>query len=465
MFIGRQRELAELEKKYNTSGFQMFVIYGRRRVGKTRLIQEFCKDKKTIFHVGIQQTRDMQLESFSRDILRQLPSEGSEFIRKFQSWQDAFSYIAQKTSKKRLIMVIDEYPYIAQSDPSVSSVLQKVIDHEWKNTELFLILCGSSMSFMENQVLGYQSPLYGRRTAQMKIQPLPYWESIGFFDHWQWQDKLYGYGVCGGIPQYLEYFSSHRDFPSAVKAELLSLSGHLAEEPTNLMQQEMREPSIYNSIIDAIARGKTKQKEIANTVGKDTKDITSYLRALLDLGIIEKKQPVEEKNRKKVIYSIADNLYRFWHRFMPTCLSLISMNMEDIAWKEVILPELDTYFGQIFESICLQYTQREIHKGNIKPVYLQYGQWWGSNPSKRREEEIDIVAINDSDILVGECKWRNEFIDSATLTLLKERGELIRRGRIVNYILFSKTDFADDLKRQVELEKVIIVKACDMVNN
>lgn len=214
----------------------MFVLYGRRRVGKTRLIQEFCKNKKTIFHVGIQQTSDMQLESFSRDILKQLSSEGSEFIRKFQSWQDAFSYIAQKASEQRVILVIDEYPYIAQSDPSVSSVLQKIIDHELKNTELFLILCGSSMSFMENQVLGYQSPLYGKRTAQMKIQPLPYWESIDFFDHWQWQDKLYAYGVCGGIPQYLEYFSSHRDFPSAVKAELLSLSEHLAEEPTNLMQ-------------------------------------------------------------------------------------------------------------------------------------------------------------------------------------------------------------------------------------
>jgi AAA+ ATPase superfamily predicted ATPase len=366
MFIGRQRELDELEKKYHTSGFQMFVLYGRRRVGKTRLIQEFCKNKKTIFHVGIQQTSDMQLESFSRDILKQLPSKGSEFIRKFQSWQDAFSYIAQKASEQRVILVIDEYPYIAQSDPSVSSVLQKIIDHELKNTELFLILCGSSMSFMENQVLGYQSPLYGRRTAQMKIQPLPYWESIDFFDHWQWQDKLYAFGVCGGIPQYLEYFSYHRDFPSAVKAELLSLSGHLAEEPTNLMQQEMREPSIYNSIIDAIARGKTKQNEIANTVGKDSKDITSYLRALLDLGIIAKKQPIEENNRKKVIYSIADNLYRFWHRFMPACLSLISMNMEDTAWKEVILPELDTYFGQVFESICLQYTQREIQKAQRK---------------------------------------------------------------------------------------------------
>ncbi len=465
MFIGRQRELDELEKKYNASGFQMFVLYGRRRVGKTRLIQEFCKNKKTIFHVGIQQTSDMQLESFSRDILKQLPSEGSEFIRKFQSWQDAFSYIAQKASEQRVILVIDEYPYIAQSDPSVSSVLQKIIDHELKNTELFLILCGSSMSFMENQVLGYQSPLYGRRTAQMKIQPLPYWESIDFFDHWQWQDKLYAYGVCGGIPQYLEYFSSHRDFPSAVKAELLSLSGHLAEEPTNLMQQEMREPSIYNSIIDAIARGKTKQNEIANTVGKDSKDITSYLRALLDLGIIAKKQPIEENNRKKVIYSIADNLYRFWHRFMPACLSLISMNMEDTAWKEVILPELDTYFGQVFESICLQYTQREIQKENIKPVYLHYGQWWGTNPARRREEEIDIVAVNDSNILVGECKWRNEIMDSSTLALLKERGDLIRRGRAIKYILFSKTDFSEDLKRKAELENIIIVKAHDIANN
>jgi hypothetical protein len=141
------------------------------------------------------------------------------------------------------------------------------------------------------------------------------------------------------------------------------------------------------------------------------------------------------------------------------------MDMGDTAWKEVILPELETYFGQIFESICLQYTQREIQKGNIKPVYLHYGQWWGSNPAKRREEEIDIVAVNDSDILIGECKWRNEFIDSSTLALLKERGELIRRCRSIKYMLFSKTDFTDDLKRIAELENVIIVKAHEIASN
>lgn len=462
MFIGRKNEISELEKRYKMTGFQMFVIYGRRRVGKTRIIQEFCRDKHAIYHVGIQQNKEMLLQYISRDILKTLPTSGSEFIHSFQSWQEAFHYVAVNAKNQRIVMVIDEYPYIAQSDPAISSILQKTIDQEWKQTQIFLILCGSSMSFMETQVLGYQSPLYGRRTAQMKITPLPYWESIEFFSGWSWQDKLLAYGICGGIPQYLEFLSVHNDLVTAVQNEFLALSGHLAEEPANLMQQEMREPALYNAIVGAIARGSTKQNEIATTIGKSAKDITSYLKALIDLGIIEKKQPIEEKNRKRTIYSIADNLYRFWYKFIPSCLSLISMNMSDMAWKDIIEPELDTFFGNVYESVCLQYVQKKIKDGVMKPIYLEYGKWWGNNPVRKREEDIDIVATNKDSILVGECKWRKEKMDVDILELLQERGELIRRGRKINYILFSKSGFTKNLKSLAAQKEVQLIKAEEM---
>lgn len=459
MFVGRQRELAELERRYKTPQFQMVILYGRRRVGKTRLIQEFCKGKSTVFTVGLQQSPQAALAGFSRDLLSQLPSESSGFIDGFRSWQDAFHYITQQANGKRLVLVIDEYPYLAQAEPSISSILQMVIDHEWKETDLYLILCGSSMSFMENQVLGYQSPLYGRRTAQMKIRPLRCWESAAFFPKWNWQERLYAYGVCGGIPQYLEYFAGYEDFASAVRGELLALSGHLAQEPTNLMQQEMREPAVYNSIIAAIAGGASRQSDIASAVGKDARDITSYLRSLLDLEILVKLQPIEVQKRNRAIYSLSDNLFRFWHHFIPACLPLMSMGMEELAWQERIKPKMDEYFGPVFEGICLEYVQRGVERGDIRPIYLAYGKWWGNNPQKKREEEIDVVAVTQDDILIGECKWRNEKMGTAVFELLKERGELIRRDRRMHYALFSKDGFSSALRALAKAEDILLVEA------
>ena len=465
MFYGREKELAELEKQYRLNGFRFFVLYGRRRVGKTRLLQEFCKGKKTIFHVGMQQTREAALLSFSHDVLAALPSNDAGYFDRFRSWEDAFRYIAKFAAKERIILVMDEYPYIAQTDPSLSSLLQKMIDHEWKEAEIFLVLCGSSMSFMEHQVLGYQSPLYGRRTAQLKVRPMNYLDAARFFAHWNSTDRLYAYGVCGGIPKYLEFFAEYPDFESAVKGEFLSLSGHLAEEPTNLMQQEMREPALYNGILEAIASGKTKQNEIAAAVSKDTKDITAYLKALADLEIIEKRMPIEEENRKKTTYAVSDHMYRFWFRFVPRCMSLIGMDMGNEAWTNIIKPELDAYFGHVFETVCLQYIMEQIRIGQLRPLYLKYGQWWGTDPSTRTEEEIDIVAATNQEILVGECKWREESVNDEVLDQLQKRAELIRRGRTVRYALFSKSGFSDELLSRAEKEDVILVRASDMFAN
>ena len=465
MFYGRDREIAELEKQYSLKDFRFFVLYGRRRVGKTRLLQEFCKGKKTIFHVGMQQTRDAALLSFSHDVLSVLPSGDAEFFDRFRSWEDAFRYIARFAKEERIVLVMDEYPYIAQADPTLPSLLQKFIDHEWKATGIFLVLCGSSMSFMENQVLGYQSPLYGRRTAQLKVRPMDYADAMKFFSRWNPTDRMYAYGVCGGIPKYLEFFAEYPDFVSAVKGEFLSLSGHLAEEPMNLMQQEMREPALYNGILEAIASGKTKQNEISAAVGKETKDITAYLKALADLDIIEKRLPFEETNKKKTTYEVSDQLYRFWFRFMPRCMSLIGMDMGDVAWKNVILPELDAYFGHIFETICLQYIKGLIRSGRLSPVYLTYGKWWGTDVATRTAEDIDLVAATNTEILVGECKWHKGKVGGEDHDLLQRRGELIRRGRSIQYIIFSKSDFTIDLIRRAEKENVILVRASEMTGS
>lgn len=451
MFAGRKTELAELERRYLQQGFHFPVVYGRRRVGKTRLIQEFVKGKKSIYFMATKQTSDELLRSFSEAIKEQFPDERTKYILAFESWEKLFSYIADISKSERIVLVIDEYPYLAESEKAMSSLLQKFIDNYWKNTNLYFILCGSSMSFMEEQVLEYGSPLYGRRTAQLKIHPLPYYESFEFFPDWSNYEKFLAYGICCGIPLYLEYFSKYKNLKDAVCGEFLSLSGHLSEEPMNLMSQELREPALYNTIISVIAKGATKQNEIASGVGTTSNKVSTYLKNLLSLEIIDKVLPFESHG-KRVIYKIKDNLFRFYFRFIPQCAALVAMGMGEKAYDVKVQPLLDDFFGHIFEDVCMQFLKKQIADGKIETMYTEYGSWWGANPLKKREEEIDIVLANDEEILVCECKWRNEKVETDVVSLLQERGSLIQNGRKIKYAVFSKTGFTEACNETSELK-------------
>ncbi len=457
MFIGRHQELAAMEKRYAGTRFEFLVIYGRRRVGKTRLIREFIRDKNAVYFMATEQSEKEQLINLTAALREQLPDPRTQFLPQFASFEDLFSYLAEAASRQRLVFVIDEYPYLARAVPGISSILQKYIDNAWGTTGLYLILCGSSMSFMERQVLSYQSPLYGRRTAQIKLHPLPFYESMRFFPEWKDEEKLLAYGVCGGIPQYLLYLSQYATLEEAVQEEFLSVSGHLQEEPSNLMLQELREPAVYNSILTAIAHGATRLNEIAQAVGKESGQVNFYLSNLKDLEIIEKKKPVEETATRRTIYQIKDNLYRFWYRFIPECTSLIAMGLGKRAWKEKIAPDFPEYFGHIFEDICLQYVQYLVATEKIPELYTQYGSWWGTDPQKHRGEEIDLVCTSDTDVLCGECKWRKEPVGYPVLATLKERGALIQKGRQMHYILFSKSGFTAGLQEQLDTDEAALI--------
>lgn len=462
MFIGREREMAELNRRYRRRGFAFPVIYGRRRVGKTRLLQEFIKDKPAIYFMATEQGEREQLHAFSLALREQLP-EG-KLAGDFASWDDLFQYITVLAQTQRWVLVIDEFPYLAKAVPGITSLLQKYIDHAWQDTQLYLVLCGSSMSFMERQVLGYKSPLYGRRTAQLKLHPLPYYESARFFPQWSDEEKLLAYGVCDGIPQYLSFFARYRSLREAVCEEFLSLGGHLQEEPENLMLQELREPAVYNSLLTALAHGASRQNDIATALGRSGSQITFYLNNLQALELIARQVPVESKRSRKAIYVITDNLYRFWYRFMPECATLIALGLGERAWQERIAPQLHAYFGRIFEDIAMQYVQEQVRQGIIPELYITYGHWWGNNPQRKRAEEIDLVCTNDSDILCGECKWRNEPMDKSVLTTLHERAALVQQGRRLHLMLFAKSSFSQELCQVAQEWRVQLVSVKDLLS-
>ena len=264
MFYCREKELKELNKRYYKENFECIVIYGRRRVGKTALINEFCKDKKYIFLSVLNASSQENLEALSKAIYAKEHFEVNN-APVYSSFDAAFAEITSLAQKERIVFVIDEYPYLAKANNSISSRLQHIIDHIWKNTKLFLILCGSSMNFMENQVLGYESPLYGRRTGQFKIQALNYREMTAFNQNLNEEQQSLVYGITGGIPHYINKLDVENDVDEALKNNFFNTSSYLYEEPENLLKQELREPAIYNSIISAVAGGASRSNEISTT--------------------------------------------------------------------------------------------------------------------------------------------------------------------------------------------------------
>ncbi len=461
MFIGRERELAALNKLYISDKFEFAVIYGRRRVGKTALINQFIKGKKAIYFMGVESNAKQNLENFSKSILEYHTGMGME--SSFFSFQAALEYVFKLSEKERLVLAIDEYPYVARASKSLASTLQMLIDQYKDRSKLMLILCGSSMAYMEDQVLSYKAPLYGRRTAQMKIVPFDFKETCRYFRHFSNEDKALIYGIAGGTPQYLLQMNDALSVEDNIKNTFLNPTSALFEEPENLLKQEVREPALYNAIITAIATGSTRMSEISGKVGEDTNVCSTYVKNLISLGIIRKEVPYGEKASRKAIYVIEDNLFRFWYRFVPENNSIIARGAADLAYKR-IEPLLPDYMGKVFEEICKQYLWKLLLTGKCPVQFSSLGRWWGNDPSEKSQVEIDILAEQDkTTALFGECKWTNEKVDLGVLETLVKRSELFPYNQKY-YYLFAKSGFTKGCAdRAKEVGNVVLVNYKEIV--
>jgi len=444
MFVGRKSELESLNKAYQKDAFQFPVIYGRRRVGKSTLINEFCKGKKTVYFVAIQTTAKENLEILSAQILTVLAPDAPK--NPFPSFRDAVEYVFQRAKKERIIFAIDEYPYLAKSDNAVSSILQAAIDKHQDDSKLFLILCGSSMSFMEKQVLSIESPLYGRRTSQFKLMPFDYLESSEMFPGFTDEEKIIFYSVTGGIPEYLSRIDSKLSLQENVRELFFSPSGRLFEEPTNLIKQELNIPETYNAIIAAIADGSSKLNEIATKVDIETSQCSKMLATLISLGLVCKEYPITETNSKKSIYLLDDEMFIFWYRFVLPELSRITAGFGETVCEEVFDDQLASHTGRVFEECAKQYMWRALKTKKLPVSFKKIGRWWGSNPKERREEEIDFIAFSGDKAIFGECKWKNSKIGEDVLSDLIRKSALLKQFKENYYMLFSKSGFTSTLK-------------------
>ncbi|MDR0290043.1 MAG: ATP-binding protein [Treponema sp.] len=448
MFFGRMEELDTLEKMYKKRGFEMLVLYGRRRIGKTTLISHFIHNKPAIFFSAQEANDKMNLEVFSK-LLYQFFGLAGAGLPAFTDWGLAFLFLAEKIRDKRLILVIDEFPYAAGANKGLKSILQNTIDHVFKNSNLFIILSGSQIGFMENEVMGYKSPLFGRRTAQMKLGGFDYIDAAGMFSKYSFEDKIRLYSCIGGTPYYLARIDKQLSFEKNLEMLFFKTAGYLYEEPLMLLRQELREGSVYNSIISAIATGATRLNEISSITGEERSKVIKYLDTLIGLHILHKEFPFGENPEKsrKGIYCIRDNCYRFWYRYVFANKAAIEQGA-GTALLKFFLPELNSYIGGPFEEICMQYMIRMNNLSALPFTFTQSGRWWGPNPKTRQQEEIDMVFSDagGKHFIFAECKWRNELKDTSVLENLIEKSSLLKHDYTnrdsTNYCLFSKVPFS-----------------------
>ena len=455
-FYCREDELRKLNKRYADDKFECIVIYGRRRVGKTALINEFCKDKPTVFFSALNTTGKENLEALSRAIMS-FERPDMEIAPEFRSYDAALDELTALARNQRVVFVIDEYPYLAKAKPAISAMLQHIIDHKWTESKMYLILCGSSMSFMEGQVLGKESPLYGRRTGQFKIEPLDYKETAVFHPYLSPEGNSLIYGITGGVPHYINKLDVRDSVDEALLDNFFDRSSYLYEEPGNLLKQELREPAIYNAIIKAIAEGASRVNKIKTKVGEENSVVAKYLKTLIDLGIVKKETPITEKTGKKTIYLLADNFFRFWYRFVPSNMSAIDSGRISKIYQHSVKQYFPDYMGLIFEKMCQDYL---LYYSEDLPIELsEIGQWWGKDSKKKKRIQIDIVGTpaEGKDYIIGSCKYRNEKIGVDELDLLREYAAVFGKGANYHYYIFSKGGFTEGLLQAQERGEVRLV--------
>lgn len=462
MFIGRERELKALNNLYQSDKFEFVVLYGRRRVGKTALINAFIDNKKNIYFMGVESNAKQNLENFSNSIFEY--QTGIQADTSFASFQAALEFVFRLAEKERIILALDEYPYVARASKSLDSTLQMLIDKYKDTSKLMLILCGSSMSYMEDHVLAYKAPLYGRRTAQMKLLPFTFEETCRYLSNMSGEDLALMYGVVGGTPQYLLQVNDKQSVAENIKNIYLNPTSFLFEEPGNLLNQEVREPATYTAIIAAIAAGSSRMSEISGKVGEDSSVCSLYIKNLISLGIVRKETPYGEKASRKTVYSIEDNMFRFWYRFVLENNSIIARGADELAYKR-IEPHLSDYMGKVFEDICSQYLWKLLLSGQCPVEFTSLGRWWGNNPMARNQTKIDIMGEQDKNTaLFGECKWTNEKVNLGVLETLVQRSKLFPYQRVHLY-LFSKTGFTKGcMDKAEELGNVTLVTYQDILH-
>ena len=446
-FLGREKEILGLEKEYARDG-GFVVIYGRRRIGKTTLIKQFIKSKTAFYFLATKEVESQSMKRFAGVIAR---TTGNSVMQKaaFSDWLDLFQAVADYKPNEKKVLVIDEFPYLVKVNDSFPSILQNAWDEILKDSNVMLILCGSLISMMKKHALSYESPLYGRRTAQMRIAPLPF-TTVYANQKLSFTDAVEQYSITGGVPKYMEFFSDTQPLYDQIKENILSKNGFLYEEPNFLLTDEVQVPTNYFSIIKVIADGNHKLGTIAGILGLETSALTPYLKTLSELGFIEKQVPVTEKNAEKTrkgLYFSSDNFIRFWFRYVYPYKGELELDNTQMSLDELDKDFKEKFVAFAYEDICKEIFARLCSDKAIDFTPSKIGSYWLND--KSGNTQIDVMAVDtvNKRLFAGECKYHNQPIDADVyFELVKkvDNSSEIKsafKGYTVIYGVFSKSGF------------------------
>lgn len=459
-FIDREAEREVMQNEYERNGSSLVVMYGRRRVGKTTLISEFIKDKKALFFLATEESerqnrlafKDRAAEFIDSDLLRNAD---------VQNWDVIFKAIMEAPFKNKPVIVMDEFQYIGKSDPAFPSVFQRIWEENLKHKQVMVILCGSLISMMESQTLAYNSPLYGRRTAQIRLAQIPFRYYAEFFPHKNRRELIEMYAITGGVPKYIELFAESKDIYTAIQNNVLNRSGYLYDEPNFLLQQEVSEIGSYFSIIRAIAAGNSRLSSIASMLEVKATGLTKYLKTLADLDIVERVVPVTEENpekSKKGIYRIKDNYIRFWFAFVYPNRSFIESGNSPIVMRKIQKSLVDRHIAYVYEDVCRE-RMWDLNAEERWPFqFSKIGRWWDAH------DEIDIAAVDPdgNNLILGECKFWREPVGVNVLRSLEDKASRVdwkKQDRHVWYVLFGASGFTKELEQFAERRNDLLL--CD----
>lgn len=437
-FVNRDSELDTLQSAFESDSAELIVVYGRRRLGKSALVRSAIQGREdAVYWQATEETADVQLSNFV--------DTASQTFGLVDDIQRDWEALLRALGREDAVVVLDEFPYLIESDGAVPSKVQRVWDLHLQETEMTLVLVGSSISVMEDKVLDGGSPLYGRRTATIDLPPLDLEHARELYPVEDPDAILQVWGVFGGTPYYLQALSQDRTLPENIQSVILSEHGVLHNEPEFLLRTEfgIREPQTYYTILRAIAMGKRTANEIATFAGIDSNALGSYLTKLRRLRLVERDIPVTANPNatRKSRYRLTEPLFRFWFRYVyGRGGELVQLGSE--AYEEIVAPSFTDYMGTAFEHICQNALPELVPK-----TYHRIGYWWHTH------HELDVVGLaSDGTIVAGECKYTNREMHEGDLADLERSADQVEwtppNGGDVSYhyCCFCRSGFSDGLE-------------------
>jgi len=439
-FINRKTELDALEKAYRSPRSEFFVIYGRRRIGKTELMKRFTEKKSHFYFLAKKQNLELEREAFQRRFAEKF----NIYMEESPTFEMLFKQILSKIDlKKKLVIVIDEFPYWIEREESVISEFQYLWDELLKEKNIFLILCGSYVSIMEEKVLSKNSPLYGRRTGQLEVEPMKIKHLQDFLPKYRTEELINTYGAMGTVPFYLKEMDDSQSFLENIRNTFFNKANILNQEAIFLLTEELREVNVYFNILKAILDGATTITEISSRSRVDITNIHKYIATLIGLKLVKRIKPITSSAKEKqYLLKIEDNYFRFWLTYIYPNQSEIEEDPDSLI--KLVEKSYSSYMGFIFEDICRAIV-RNFHTG-VATLGLEVGQWW------YKDAEIDLIAVNHQtqEILFGECKWKDKVDAFKVLAELKEKTKLVQWNntyRKEHYVIFAKS-FQEKIKEK-----------------